>query len=134
MQKILTQELTRYVLTGALSVGLNTLIIVALTSGLGLHYLLSTALCFLVVTGINFGLNRYWAFGKRGGAVGADFGRFLTVVLINIPVSIGLSYLLVEYCGLPYFLASATLSLLFVPITFLLHRQWSFALRWPTRE
>lgn len=127
------REFGRYAATGILSVALNTLIIVVLTELAGFHYLVSTAICFVTVMLTSFTLNRFWTFRKMTGSVSIDLGRYATVAILNLLLSVGLSYLLVEHLGVRYEFAAAALSLIVAPVSFLVHRRWSFALRWPAR-
>jgi putative flippase GtrA len=122
-------EICRYLLTGAITVALNLLIIVLLTEGAGLNYLVSISVCFVTVTFVNFFLNRYWTFRKRGRGVPQDLGRFALVAAINLPLSLAACSFGVEVLKLPYVAAVALTSILFVPTTYLLHRGWSFGLR-----
>lgn len=121
-------ELVRYGLTGALCVVLNVVIVTVLTEYAHLHYLLSFAVCFVTVTLIGFALNRWWTFRKLGGAPAQDLRRYVLVTLANMAVGIPLCGLMVDVGGLPYWLAIVLISLAFVPLTFLLQRNWSFQL------
>ena len=123
------RQIARFLATGAISVAMNVLVIVALTEWVGLHYLVSTGVCFLSVTTLSFVLNRTWTFRKRGGAPVVDFARYALVVLVNLALSLLLTYVLVDY-GVPYPVATVLLSLLFVPASFLVHRRWSFNVPW----
>ena len=126
-------EAFRYAVTGGLSAGLNVAIVVTLTELGGFHYLASTGLCFIIVTGISFWLNRRWTFRKRGDDAAADLARYVVALVANLLISLVLTYALVEYCSIPYALATVILCAVFAPVSFLIHRQWSFALRWPVR-
>jgi putative flippase GtrA len=121
-------ELVRYGLTGSLCVGLNVLIVTLLTEYAHLHYLLSFAVCFVTVTLVGFALNRWWTFRKFGGAAAQDLRRYVIVTLANMAIGIPLCGFLVDLVGLPYWLAIVLISLAFVPLTFLLQRNWSFQL------
>ena len=133
VNKVMAGEVIRYAITGCLSAGLNVAIVVGLTEWAHFHYLVSTTFCFMIVTGVSFWLNRRWTFGKQGGNAAADLTRYVSALLANLLVSLVLSYALVEYCSIPYALATVILSAIFAPVSFLIHRQWSFALRWPIR-
>jgi putative flippase GtrA len=119
-------ELARYGLTGALCVALNVAIVTVLTEFVGLHYLWSFAVCFVTVTLVGFALNRWWTFRKFGGAPVQDLRRYVIVTLANMAVGIPLCGFLVDVVGLHYWLAIVLISLAFVPLTFLLQRNWSF--------
>jgi putative flippase GtrA len=124
-------EIGRYGFTGALSVGLNLLVIVFLTERLKFHYLVSISVCFVTVTFVSFCLNRVWTFRKRE-SVGSqgDLVRYAVLTLTQLPLSLGASSLCVEVFHMPYPIAVIVVSLVFVPTTYLMHRRWSFGLRW----
>jgi putative flippase GtrA len=123
-------EALRYLVTGALCVALNLLIILFLTERVGLHYLVSISVCFVTVTFVGFCLNRVWTFGKREAGIEADLVRYMFVALVQLPVSLGACSACVGLFQMPYPIAIVLVSIVFVPATYLLHRSWSFALRW----
>ena len=123
-------ELMRFATSGALCVLLNVAIVTALTELAGFHYLYAIAVSFFVVTGTGFLLNRRWTFRKKGGEPARDYGRYLVVTLVNLALCLGLSSYLVDGLGIHYAIAIVVLSVAFVPVTFLLHRGWTFGLAW----
>ena len=122
-------EIARFLATGTLCVALNVLIITLLTEGLGLHYLLSTSVCFVLVTLVGFCLNRVWTFRKRGKEARRDLTRYVVVTITQFLVSLLGCGICVEMLHIPYPLTLLLLSGLFAPATYLLHRRWSFGLR-----
>ena len=127
-------EVLRYFATGALSVALNLLIILSLTEWAGLHYLASVSVCFVTVTLVSFRLNRVWTFGKRKAGVSGDLARYALVTLTQLPLSLGGCSLCVEVFRIPYPIAVAFVSIVFIPTTYLLHRSWSFGLSSSSRR
>ena len=127
-------ELFRFVLTGVTSVALNLVVVIVLTEVFHLHYLLSLATCFFTVTVCSFLLNRYWTFRKRESGATSDLTRYILVAVINMTACLGLCGLAVERLHMQYAVAMVLLSILFVPINFLLHRRWSFGIRWLERR
>ncbi|MGH8142433.1 MAG: GtrA family protein [Steroidobacteraceae bacterium] len=123
-------ELLRFGATGALSVMLNLAIITFLTERVGFNYLASIATCFATVTFVSFWLNRVWTFRKQGGAVATDLVRYTTTTVVQLVLCLGFCSLLVTMFHMSYQLAVIGLSIVFVPFNYLLHRQWSFNLRW----
>ncbi len=123
-------ELFRFAVTGAVCVGLNVLIVTVLTEYAHFHYLVSLTVCFFTVTFLGFVANRIWTFGKRDGRRAEDFGRYVVVTLVNLLVGLSLCGLMVERLAIPYAVAVVLISIAFVPISFVLHRRWSFGLRW----
>jgi putative flippase GtrA len=128
MQTFRISEIARYLVTGSLSVALNLLIICVLTEMFGVHYLLSICVCFVTVTLVSFYLNRTWTFRKRIGAVPPDLARFVLVSLAQMVLSVFFCGFAVEVLKLPYPLVVAASSVVFVPLSYLVHRGWSFGL------
>ena len=123
-------EVARFVMTGTLSVIMNLAVIVFLTEKVGLNYLVSIAICFVTVTFVSFWLNRVWTFRKRTGAARIDFVRYLVTTIIQLLLCLLLCSICVNVFHIPYEAAVVGLSVAFVPLTYLLHRRWSFNLKW----
>lgn len=127
-------EIVRYVVTGGLCVLLNVIIAMVLTEYLGLHYLLSLALCSIIVTVVGFVLNKSWTFRKHGTAALPEFLRYSLVTGMNIVIGMCVCAVLVEALHVPYLYAIAIVGVVFAPLTYLLHRAWTFGLSWVTRS
>jgi putative flippase GtrA len=127
-------ELIRFGITGAACVALNIAIVALLVEFAHLHYLLSLTICFVTVTAVGFALNRYWTFRRRGGKPMEDYRRYATVAVINLLVSLGLCAFCVDVLKIRYPIAMVILSIVFVPLTFVLHRTWTFGMQWRERE
>ena len=123
-------ELLRFAGIGTLSFVLNYLIIVFLTDRVGLNYLISITVCFCTVTFVSFWLNRVWTFRKRDGSVANNFARYLSTAIVQLSLSLGACSICVGIFHMPYKLAVIALSIGLFPVSYLLHRRWSFNLRW----
>jgi putative flippase GtrA len=123
-------ELVRFAATGTVAALLNIVIVMFLTERLGLHYLVSLTICFITVTFCGFWANRIWTFRKRSSGAATDLTRYVIAALAQLCLSLALLGLCVEVLHIPYPSAMLLLSAAFVPITYLLHRRWSFGLRW----
>jgi putative flippase GtrA len=124
------REFIRFAVTGGLSLLLNMAIVIFLTERVGLNYLVSMATCFLTVTFISYWLNRVWTFRKTGAAASQDLLRYIIVTAVQLVLSLTTCSFCVEVLHIPYVIAMLMLSVLLVPVTFFLHRRWSFDLRW----
>ncbi len=122
-------EILRYLVTGAMSVALNLIIIVTLTEYAGFHYLLSICVCFVTVTFVSFAINRIWTFRKHGGGAPSDLLRYVVVTLIQVPLSLGACSFCVEWLHLSYPVAVVLVAIVCAPTSYLLHRSWSFGLQ-----
>ena len=91
-------EMVRFVVVGLLAAIMNTAIIVAFTELLGIHYLISYVLCFLIVTGGAYLLNRGWTFSLGGNANSQEATRYYAISLLAVAIAIGLTWAMVEIC------------------------------------
>lgn len=123
-------EAARYLATGTLSVALNILVVAFFTEWVGLNYLVSISLCFVTVTFASFFLNRSWTFQHGRLDLLQELIRYLLVNLTQLPLSLLACGFCVQFLHLPYPLAMAVVSAVFVPTTYLIHRRWSFGLAW----
>ncbi|MEJ0038791.1 MAG: GtrA family protein [Gammaproteobacteria bacterium] len=123
-------ELARFAVTGAVCASLNVLISILLTEYLGLHYLVSLTICSCAVIVTGFFLNRSWTFRKSGPEIVAEFGRYSLATSVNMVVGICACALLVEELHLPYAYAIAIVAIAFAPMTYVVHRVWTFGLSW----
>jgi putative flippase GtrA len=123
-------ELIRYLVTGALGASLNVAITVFLTQYVGLNYLVSLAICGATVIVLGFFLNRNWTFRKRGSTGVAEFLRYALVTGINVPIGIVACAFLVEVVKIRYTYSIVIVAAAFAPLTFVIHRAWTFGLSW----
>jgi putative flippase GtrA len=123
-------EMLRYLLTGALGASLNVAVAVFLTEYVGLNYLVSLTICSAMVIVVGFFLNRSWTFRKSGTTVAAEFLRYALVTGINVPIGLVACAVLVKQAKIPYAYSIAIVAVVFAPITYAVHRAWTFGLSW----
>jgi putative flippase GtrA len=123
-------EITRYVMTGGICVCINVFASMLLTEVFGLHYLVSLTLVSLVVTVTGFLLNRSWTFRKTGVGIAPEFLRYSFATAVNIVIGLWACSFLVEQLRIPYAYSIAIVSVVFAPMTYIVHRAWSFGLSW----
>ena len=128
-------ELARFCIVGLGSVLLNNLFIIACTELLGIHYLISIVLAFLLATVMGFVLNRHWSFQKDGTARTREVVRYLIVTLMGIGLSLLATWYLMQQ-GIPYYVTMLGIASLMAPLNFVAHRVWSFELHFnfPPKE
>lgn len=115
-----------FVLVGGLCLGLNTLVLWALTSGLGIHYLLSTMIAFSMITPFGFLLNKVLTFRTRREYAAVELPRYVAAMAASFVANIALMYLLVSVLGLWYLPASLLVAITLVVVNFLTSDRWSF--------
>jgi putative flippase GtrA len=123
-------ELGRYVVTGGLCVLLNVVIAMVFTEYFGLHYLASLALCSAIVIVIGFFLNKSWTFRKHGSAAFPEFLRYALATGVNVFIGLWACALLVEKAGIHYPYAIAIVGVVSAPLTYIVHRVWTFGMSW----
>lgn len=123
-------ELARYAVTGGLCVLLNVLLAMVFTEYFGLHYLVSLGLCSTVVIVIGFFLNKAWTFRKHGSAVFPEFLRYSLATGANVIIGLWACALLVEQFSVHYLWAIAVVGVVSAPLTYIVHRVWTFGLSW----
>jgi putative flippase GtrA len=114
----------RYFVVGSLSFVTDVTLLFLLHGVIGVWLPLATAMAFLGAFGVNFGLNRVWAF-RSDGAVGRQLGRYLVLVAANLVATVVLVSSL-TVVGLPYLGAKATSTAALFVINYAVSRKWIF--------
>jgi len=118
-----------FALVGGLCLGLNTLALWALTSGLGIHYLVSTAIAFSTITPLGFMLNKVLTFRTHRRHTMVELPRYIANMSVSFAVNLGLMYVLVSVLGIWYLPASLLVAAMLVVVNFLVSDSWSFQAR-----
>lgn len=115
-----------FALIGGLCLGLNLLVLWALTSGLGIHYLISTAIAFSTITPLGFLFNKVVTFRTRREYAPIELPRYFSAMAASFAANLGLMYLLVSVLGLWYLPASLLVAVTLLVVNFLTSDRWSF--------
>ena len=115
-----------FCLVGGLCLALNTLTLWALTSGLGLHYLVSTVIAFSTITPFGFLLNKALTFRTHRRHVPVELPRYFAAMTASFLANLALMYLLVSVLGVWYVAASLLVAVTLVIVNFLTSDRWSF--------
>lgn len=113
-------------LVGAACLGLNTLALWGLTSGLGIHYLLSTALAFATITPLGYLLNKVLTFRTRREYAPVELPRYLAAMAASFAANLALMYVLVSLMRVWYLPASLIVAATLLVANFLASDRWSF--------
>jgi putative flippase GtrA/SAM-dependent methyltransferase len=110
----------RYLAVGATCAVLNSLILIGLDR-LGIHYVVSSLIAFVVVVSVGYSLHSWFTFRVRSGL--STFALYVVALAANYPLQVLTLYLLVDLLSLPIVVAS--------PISTLALAGWNvFATRW----
>src|SRR3989344_5231647 len=97
------KKILRYFLSGGTAFGVDFFFLYFFTELVGLHYLLSVVIAFVIAVIVSFILQKYWTFQNNSKV---DLHRqavlYITVAIINTGFNALLVYLFVEYVGLHY--------------------------------
>ena len=118
-----------FVFVGGLCLAVNTLALWLLTSGLGVHYLVSTVIAFTSITPLGFLLNKVLTFRTRREYARIELPRYVSALAASFAANLGLMYVLVSLAGLWYLPASACVALLLLIANFIASDRWSFRLQ-----
>jgi putative flippase GtrA len=113
-------------LVGGFCLAVNTLTLWALTSVLGIHYLVSTVIAFVAITPLGFLLNKVLTFRTRREYAPIELPRYFTAMAASFAANIALMYLLVSVLSIWYLAASLMVAVLLVSVNFLTSDRWSF--------
>ncbi|TSC56673.1 MAG: GtrA family protein [Parcubacteria group bacterium Greene0416_79] len=96
----------RYIVSGGTAAVVDLTALYALTDWLGVHYLLSATLAFLVAFLVSFTLQKFWTFEETSThRIPTQLTLYLVIAAANTLVNAGLMYLFVDVFGLWYLLA-----------------------------
>ena len=123
-------ELMRYVkfsLAGLIGVPINFATLYLLTEAVGLHYLISATIGFMLTGAVIFVVQTRWTFGdtkRKDRTVTISLGKFLATRGLSELIYLGLLALFTERLGLWYILSAAIAMCLAFPIKYVIDSWW----------
>ena len=118
-------EAIRFVFIGGLCYGLALVVLVALVSGLNVHYLIANVIALLVAYPFGYWINRRFNFNSCK-PMGAEVRRYVIGNVVTFISSLGAIALLVERWKIHYLIANLLVSIVQTAINFALARYWVF--------
>jgi putative flippase GtrA len=125
----LAARFAAFVLVGGFCLIANTVVLWLLTSGLGVHYLVSTAVAFASITPLGFLLNKAITFRTPREHARIELPRYFGAMAASFGANLALMYLLVSVLGMWYLAASMLVAVVLVICNFLTSDRWSFRVR-----
>lgn len=99
-------RLARFIISGGTATAINLGVIFLLTHVLGLWYLTSSVIAFMVAFFVSFTLQKFWTFEDASRSrLRSQASLYLIVILIGLGINTTLIYTLVEYAQLHYLVA-----------------------------
>jgi putative flippase GtrA len=117
-------RIAHFLLVGGFSTMVNLGVSFTLTSVVGLWYVTSAIMAFVVAYAVNFTLQKLWTFERpeKEGS-GTQLFFHLMLQLCNLGLEVGSMYLLVEYAGLWYLYAQVAVLAVISVESFLITRR-----------
>lgn len=115
-------QLTKYLVVGFSTVGLEVLNIRIFTEYFGLWYLLSNTLAYIISFIFNFFLNRIWSFESKSN-LKFQLGAYGILFIFNLFASNGIMYLLTSVIGLYYMISKLISIAMIVSWNFVLYKK-----------
>ncbi len=122
--RLTNHSAVRFLVVGGLSFVVDAGSLIVFHGHLGIWLPLATAMAFGVAFVVNFGLNRFWAFGS-GGAVGRQLSRYLYLVIANLAVTVVMVAGLTS-TGIPYIWSKVITTILVGIANYVVSRRWIF--------
>ncbi len=122
-------SIARFLATGLFGAVLNVGLFLAFSHGLGLDYRIAVVLAFALSYLFSFVSHRTWTFSATGGHAGHQGARFVVVSAVSIALALAVTVLGVEVFGLPKYGAEIVAAVLTAPVSFLMHRRYTFVVR-----
>lgn len=125
----LAERFAAFVLVGGFCLGMNTLVLWLLASGLRIHYLLATLIAFLAITPLGFLLNKVLTFRTRREYAPIELPRYFAAMAASLAANLALMYVLVSLLGVWYLAASVLVAVTLVVANFVASDRWSFRMQ-----
>jgi putative flippase GtrA len=120
---VLTPQVRRFILSGILATVIHTVIAATLIERWRLEPAYANAIAFSVATAVSYIVNTLWSFS--GALGGVTLGRFVLVQLLGVCLAAGVSGT-ADLLGLHYLIGIVCVPLFVTPVTYTLHRIWTY--------
>ena len=123
-------QFVRFVLAGAFAFTINLVALYFFTDIIGIYYLVSTVLAFLISFSVSFTLQKFWTFQDSSrDRLHIQLPLYLGMQLTNVPLNVALMYTFVEYLHIWYLFSQAVISLGLAAVIFFLNKKYIFKKR-----
>ena len=119
-----SRSLPRYLIIGVFSFAVDAGLLYVAHGLLGIWLPVATAFAYAAAFGVNFSLNRFWAFGSAA-PVGRQLIRYIVLAGLNTVATI-LIVTGLAAAGLNYLLAKVVAASLIAAINYVAYRVWVF--------
>jgi putative flippase GtrA len=117
------RQISRFAISGLLATALHVVIAVALIRLFVMAAPTANGIAFAIATVFSYAINTLWSFSKP--LHGQTLFRFICVSLVGGSMAIGVSAVAARY-DLHYLIGIGLVAIFVPPVTFLLHRFWTY--------
>jgi len=119
-------SIVRFLATGVFGALLNVGLFLLLAQGMDVDYRIAVVAAFAVSYVFTFVTHRIWTFSATDGHIGHQGLRFALVSAVSIAGALLITIVAVESFGLPENVSEVVAALCIAPVSFLLHRRYTF--------
>jgi putative flippase GtrA len=116
-------QLRRFLATGVINTLVHTIVAVALIKLFSANQTAANVIAFILATLVSYLVNTLWSFGRA--LSGRTLKRFVTVAMIGATVT-ALVARTAESLGAHYLVGIGCVAVTVAPMTFLLHKYWTY--------
>ncbi|ANA34077.1 GtrA family protein [Ralstonia mannitolilytica] len=116
-------RVARFGVSGVVATGVHVAIATTLINGFSASQVTANGVAFVCANVCSYLLNALWSFSAKPG--GANFLRFYAVSLLGLGLTLAISWL-AQTLGASYWVGLAAILSVVPPLTFVLHRFWTF--------
>ena len=113
----------RFGVSGVAATGVHVAIATTLINGCSASQVTANGVAFVCANVCSYLLNAFWSFSAKPGR--ANFLRFYVVSLLGLALTLAISWL-AQTLRLTYWAGLVAILLAVPPLTFVLHRFWTF--------
>lgn len=129
-RKKTAKEAVKYTLVSFIGGALNLVILYSLTEFLGIYYIISAVIGFIVAGTNNFTLNKVWTFKENlKDKYFKEYFYFFGVSAFSYVLSILILYLLTEFAGIFYIFSQAIALISGGSLNFVINKIYTFRAR-----
>ena len=120
-------KIIRFLFSGAVGAGTNLLILFVLTHYLGLYYVVSVIISFIIATTVSFIMQKYWTFQDNSKEVIHNQALIFTIVSgINLIINTAIVYSFVEFAHFHYLIGQIFASIIVAFESFFIYKIFIF--------
>ncbi|CAJ0803874.1 hypothetical protein LMG18090_04519 [Ralstonia mannitolilytica] len=121
--RTMLMRIFRFGVSGVVATGVHVAIATALINGVSASQVTANGVAFVCANVCSYLLNALWSFSAKPG--GANFVRFYAVSLLGLALTLAISWT-AQTLGQSYWIGLAAILATVPPLTFVLHRCWTF--------